>query len=157
MNDLLAYRDDGPLASLLHRKPDSGPGSLGWLVPPMLRLLEYGTLLLLALLAEPAGPAALPACFALVAVLAYNHYNATYRLRHQGAAPPRWLRLAGGGWEVRLLAAFALFAAGWLAVGMYIAAATLAVLYAAETVVSWRRFGQSQRPVAYEEEDDEAE
>lgn len=157
MNDLAVYRDDGPLASLPHKQPERAPGRLGWLVPPMLRVLEYGILLVLALLAAPTDPAVLPACFALVAVLAYNHYNATYRLRHQRAAPPRWLRLAGGGWEVRLLVAFALFAVGWLAVGMYVAAGVLAVLHAAETVLSWRRFSHAHRPVAYEEEDDEHE
>src|SRR5699024_380601 len=114
-------------------------GRLDWLVPPMLRAAEYGTLLVLALLAEPTEPRALPACFLLLAVLAYNHYNITYRLRHQNAAPPRWLRYVGDGWDLRLLVAFALFAAGLLAVGMYVLAGVLAVLHVVETVISWSR------------------
>jgi hypothetical protein len=203
MSDLVVYRDDGPLVSLLGQRPGRGVslpaplltlaggavlvaglasagggvskavlgiatigyvllaglaagqrliGRLDWLVPPLLRVVEYGALLVLALLAEPA---AVPACFALLAVLAYHHYNTVYRLRHQRIPPPRWLRFAGGGWELRLLVAYALLVTGGLAIGMIVAATGLAVIYAAETVLSWRRFSYAQRPVLYEQEEDE--
>lgn len=208
MNGLVAYRDDGPLATQLARLLGNSPkvpaplvmliggvvltaglvtagqgvavpalgtgiglyvlvagiaageeltGRFDWVVPPLLRAAEYTTLLVLALLARPTDPWALPACFALVAVLAYNHYNATYRLRYQSAVPPRWLRYVGGGWDVRLLVTFGLFAAGWLAIGMYLLAGALAVLYVTETVISWRRVTYAHSTAIYEEEEDEAE
>lgn len=208
MNDLVAYRDDGPLATQLgkllgnssrapqpllvlaggvvlaaglvvagrgHAAPVLGTaiglyvlvvggvsgadltGRLDWLVPPVLRAAEYVTLLVLALLARPTETAVLPACFALLAVLAYNHYNATYRLRYQGGVPPRWLRYVGGGWDVRLLVTFGLFAAGQLAIGMYVLACALAVLYVIETVISWRRVPYAPATAVHDEEEDEAE
>lgn len=205
MSDLVVYRDDGPLASLLGRMfgrvtpiPASlltlagaavliagfamaptqaartvlGVATLGyvllagiaaghqltgridWLVPPVLRGVEYGALLMLAAHAE--SPA-LPACFALLAVLAFHHYDTVYRMRHQSIPPPDWLRFAGGGWELRLLVAYVLLMTGNLAVGMVVAAAALGALYVVETVASWRRFSLAQRPAQYEEEEDEAE
>ena len=208
MNDLAAYRDDGPLATQLGKLTDgstipsaplvtlvglavlaAGLSTLGtgvgvpvlaasvvgcvllagtaagqeltgrfdWLVPAMLRAGEYGALLVLALVAEPTTPSALPACFVLVAVLVYNHYNITYRLRYQDAAVPRWLRYAGGGWDVRLLVTFGLFAAGWLPIGMYVVAGVLAVLHVGETVFSWRRAVHAHAAVVDEEEEDETE
>ncbi|SNR76867.1 hypothetical protein SAMN06265360_11851 [Haloechinothrix alba] len=129
-------------------------GQFDWLVPPLLRAAEYGTLLTLVVMADPA---AVPACFALFGVLAFHHYDTVYRLRHQGLAPPQWIRYAGGGWELRLLVAYALLLAGGLAVGMVVAAIALGGIYITESVASWRRFSQAQRPAQYEEEEDEAE
>ena len=210
MNELVTYRDDGPLATWLSRLVGNSPavsasaplvtlaggivlvgslvalgqgigllaptvgvigyvllaggvagrdltGRLDWLVPPMLRAAEYATLLVLALLAEPTEPGAVPACFLILAVLAYNHYNITYRLRHQNAVPPRWLRYVGGGWDVRLLVAFALFAVGWLAIGMYVLSGVLAVLHIVETVISWSRGTQGYSGAVHDEEEDDAE
>lgn len=131
-------------------RPDSG--RFAWAVPPLLRLLEYGGLLALAALA---GPRALPWCFALVGVLAFHHYDTVYRLRHQGVAPPQWLSLASGGWDGRLLLAYVLLLAGAVPAGFLVAAVVLAVTYLAESVVSWLRFTQAQRPALYDDEDED--
>lgn len=89
-------------------------GALDWLLPPLFRCAEYGTILLLALrLNDAHGPdggmnAALPAAFGLVAALAYHHYDTVYRIRGGTGAPPRWLVRASGGHEGRtLVVAFA--------------------------------------------------
>jgi Family of unknown function (DUF5941) len=129
-------------------------GRLIWLVPSLLRTLEYGALLWFAVLA---GPHAVPFCFALVAVLAFHHYDTVYRLRHQGAAPPRWILDAGGGWDGRLLVACLLLVLGALPSGFLVAAVALAVAYVAESAASWLRFTQAQRPALYADEEDEDE
>ncbi|MGH3466402.1 MAG: DUF5941 domain-containing protein, partial [Thermocrispum sp.] len=123
-----------------------------WLVPPVLRVVEYGALLALTLAVEPA---ALPACFALLSALAFHHYDTVYRLRHQRIAPPRWVGLAAGGWAARLLVAGGLAALGWLGAGMWVAAAVLGTLFVAESMSSWRRF--TQPATLYETEEDEQE
>lgn len=127
-------------------------GRLDWTVPPLLRAVEYGTLLGFAI---HAGPRTVTACFVFLVVLAYHHYNIVYRLRHQDLGPPRWLRYVGGGWELRLLVAYVLLLTGGLAIGLIVAAVLLAVIYVAETVVGWRRFSAAARPALYEEEEDE--
>ncbi|WP_155055833.1 DUF5941 domain-containing protein [Streptomyces blattellae] len=80
-------------------RPLKGP--LDWLVPPLFRAAEYGTVLLLAAKAEVNG--ALPAAFTLVAAVAYHHYDTVYRIRGNAGAPPAWLVRAIGGHEGRTL------------------------------------------------------
>lgn len=121
-------------------------GRLAWLVPPVMRVVEYVTLLRLATLVGANDRHAEALCFALVAVLAYHHYDTVYRLRQQRLAPPQWLRYAGGGWELRLFAAYALATAGELGAGYVVAAAVLAVVYVVESAVSWVRFSRAARP-----------
>jgi len=121
-------------------------GRLSWLVPPVMRAVEYITLLRLATLVVASDRHAEALCFALVAVLAYHHYDTVYRLRQQRLVPPRWLRYAGGGWELRLFAAYGLAAAGGLGTGYVVAAAVLAVVYVVESAVSWVRFSRADRP-----------
>ena len=133
-------------------RPDTG--RFAWIVPPVLRLLEYGSLLALAAVAEPN---AVPACFALVAVLAFHHYDTVYRLRHQGADPPRWLSLAGGGWDGRMVLGYVLLLAGVARPGFFVAAILLGVVYAGESVSSWLRFNRSPRPALYDDDEDEDE
>ena len=133
-------------------RPDVG--SFGWIVSPLLRLLEYAFLIRLTVLADPE---AVPLCFALLAVLAFHHYDTVYRLRHQRVAPPAWTRAAGGGWEGRLLIAYALAVAGALGLGLGAAAAVLAVVYAAESILSWLRFARAERPAVYDDEEPEDE
>lgn len=72
---------------------------LDWLVPPLFRAAEYGTILILAAYAEMNG--ALPAAFGLVAAVAYHHYDTVYRIRGGTGAPPRRLVRAIGGHEGR--------------------------------------------------------
>jgi hypothetical protein len=158
MTALQAYRDDGPLASWAVRRlragaPPTAPGRMAWAVPPLLRLAEYG---LLITLTAVAAPDAMPACFALLGALAFHHYDTVYRLRHQGDAPPRWLRWSGGGWDGRLLVASALAAAGALHAGLIAGAAGLGVLYVTESVRSWRGFVRTTRTPVYDDDDLEA-
>ncbi len=131
-------------------RPDSG--RFAWTGPTLLRPLEYGTLLAFAVIA---GPQAVPFCFALVAALAFHHYDTVYRLRHQGVAPPRWLRLAGGGWDGRMVFGYVLLLIGAVGTGFLVAAIALAAVYVAESTVSWSRFSQPRRPAQYDDEEDE--
>ena len=123
-----------PLAAAAHRSAADGP--LDWLVTPLLRAAEYGALLRLAVLD---GPSTVPGCYALLAALAYHHYDLVYRLRDRGEEPSAWLRRAGLGWEGRLLGAALLSATGSLKTGLYVAAAVLLVTYVVEGISGWRR------------------
>jgi hypothetical protein len=125
-------------AAVLAGRASTGPhsGRLDWLVPPLLRVAEYGALLRLSV---EVGPATVPACYALLAALAYHHYDLVYRLRDRSEPAPAWLRRAGLGWEGRLLAAAVLAAAGVLRPALYAAAAVLLVVYVAEGTLAWRR------------------
>ncbi|KKZ70511.1 DUF5941 domain-containing protein [Streptomyces showdoensis] len=76
-------------------------GALDWLVPPLFRAAEYGTVLVLAAKADSAQ--ALPAAFGLVAAVAYHHYDTVYRIRGGTGAPPAWLVRTVGGHEGRTL------------------------------------------------------
>ncbi|MGY5006609.1 DUF5941 domain-containing protein [Streptomyces sp. 900105755] len=76
-------------------------GALDWLVPPLFRAAEYGTVLVLASKSGVNGT--LPAAFGLVAAVAYHHYDTVYRIRGDAGAPPAWLVRAVGGQEGRTL------------------------------------------------------
>lgn len=80
-------------------RPLKGP--LDWLVPPVFRAAEYGTVLILA--ARSDAPGALPAAFGLVAAVAYHHYDTVYRIRGGTGAPPAWLVRTLGGHDGRAL------------------------------------------------------
>ncbi|MBR7677101.1 DUF5941 domain-containing protein [Streptomyces daliensis] len=86
-------------------------GALDWLAPPLFRIAEYTTILVIA--ARSGVNGALPAAFGLVAAVAYHHYDTVYRIRGGTGAPPQWLVRSIGGHEGRtLLVTFA--AALWL-------------------------------------------
>lgn len=119
-------------------------GPLAWAVPPLLRLGEYAYVLRAGVLAGPGG---VPAAFALLAALAYAHYTAVYRLQLQRLAPPRWLALAGGGWSLRIPLAGLLLLAGGTRVGLYAAAAALALLHVGDSVAGWTGSGRQGRAV----------
>ncbi|MCH0541721.1 CDP-alcohol phosphatidyltransferase family protein [Streptomyces sp. MUM 203J] len=80
-------------------RPLKGP--LDWLLPPVFRAAEYGTILILA--ARSGAPGALPAAFGLVAAVAYHHYDTVYRIRGGTGAPPAWLVRTLGGHDGRTL------------------------------------------------------
>ncbi len=88
------------LAGVAVTAPLQGP--LDWLVPPLFRAAEYGTILILAACSEVNG--ALPAAFGLVAAVAYHHYDTVYRIRGGTGAPPHRLVRAIGGHEGRTVA-----------------------------------------------------
>jgi hypothetical protein len=127
-----------------------GGSRFSWTAPPLLRALEYTALVKLTVLDDPG---AMPACFALLAVLAFHHYDAVYRLRHQRTAPPAWTNLAGGGWDGRLLVAAVLALAGVLGDVLGVVAVVLGLAFVAESVTSWLRFVGAERPTLYEDED----
>ena len=122
-------------------RPHTDP--LRWAVPPLLRLGEYTGILWLGALAGGSGPAA---AFALLAVLAFRHYDLFYRPRFLGAAPPRWLGDLAGGWEGRLIVAYVLLLAGALPAGLFAMAGILGALFVAESVLAWsQRVGRREQ------------
>ena len=154
MDLLTAYRDDGPIVQALtytevpaaqvrhHR--------LGWLVPAFLRAAEYSLALWLGWRAG-----ALPQTFALLAALAYRHYDVVYRERYQGVVPPAWVGVAGLGWDGRAT----VLLAGWRA-GVYPTTATLlavwcGLLFVSESVAGWVRAAKDPATVAVAVADDE--
>lgn len=126
--------------------------SAAWVEPPAVRLTEYVALIWMASLE---GPEAYPAAFALIAVLAFRNYDLAYRLRHQGTLPPAWVGAVAGGWDGRVVAAFALLAAGALPTGLYVAAAALGAVFLGESAASWVAAGRGAAEYDDDEEDDE--
>jgi hypothetical protein len=116
---------------------------LRWAIPPLLRLVEYTVILWLAALAGGAGPAA---AFALLAAVAYHHYDLFYRPRFLGVVPPRWVGDIAGGWEGRLVAGYVLLVTGALPAGFFAAAAAFAALFAGESISGWMRAGPGDAP-----------
>lgn len=126
-------------------------GRIRWAVPPALRLAEYSAVIWIA---ANAGDSSLPAAFAYLAVLAFHHYDVVYRLRHQGVAPPAWLRF--GGWDGRLVAVLLIYALELLPAALFVAAGALAVVFVSESVAGWLRFTRlAGQAGLYDDEEDE--
>ncbi|GAA0931543.1 DUF5941 domain-containing protein [Streptomyces thermoalcalitolerans] len=124
------------LAGLALARPLTG--SLDWLIPPLFRAAEYGTVLVLA--AEADVPGALPAAFGLVAAVAYHHYDTVYRIRGNAGAPPAWLVRAIGGQEGRTLLVTvlaALLTATQFTVALTVLAVAVALVVLAESIHFW--------------------
>jgi hypothetical protein len=126
--------------------------SFHWAVPSLVRLGEYATLTWLASTAD-----AMPAAFALLAVLAFRHYDLAYRLRHRGETPPPWLNALAAGWDGRVILAWVLLAVGLLPAAMFVWAALLGIVSVAETVVAWHRFGRGYGSGDFDENDGEGD
>ncbi|MBW8793977.1 MAG: CDP-alcohol phosphatidyltransferase family protein [Streptomyces sp.] len=128
-------------------------GALDWLVPPLFRAAEYGTVLVLASKSGVNG--ALPAAFGLVAAVAYHHYDTVYRIRGDAGAPPAWLVRAIGGQEGRTLLVTVLAAV--LTAAQFQAALTvLAVVVAGLVLVESIRFWVSAGAPAVHDEGEPA-
>lgn len=113
-------------------------GALDWLVPPLFRAAEYGTVLILAAKADVNG--ALPAAFGLVAAVAYHHYDTVYRIRGNAGAPPAWLVRAIGGHEGRTLLVTVLAAvlsASQFTVALTVLAVAVALVVLVESIRFW--------------------
>jgi phosphatidylglycerophosphate synthase len=124
---------------------------LRWLVPPLARALEFGTITWLATLDSSQ---AVPAAFAFLCAVCFREYDLVYRLRHHGTEPPRMVGDLGLGWDGRVLLTLALLAAGLLPAGLYIAAGLLAVLFVGDAVRAWRTLNRA--PVsAFDDEEEE--
>jgi len=128
-------------------------GALDWLVPPLFRAAEYGTVLVLAVKADVNG--ALPAAFGLVAAVAYHHYDTVYRIRGNAGAPPAWLVRAIGGHEGRTLLVTVL-AAALTASQFTVALTVLAVAAALVVLVESIRFWVSAGAPAVHDEGEPA-
>ncbi|OPF77254.1 transferase [Streptomyces antioxidans] len=139
------------LAGVAVAAPLQGP--LDWLVPPLFRAAEYGTILILAARSEVNG--ALPAAFGLVAAVAYHHYDTVYRIRGgTGAPPPRLVRAIGGheGRTVVVTAAAALLHRNQ---GFTIALTALAAALALAVLIESIRFWVSSGAPAVHDESGE--
>jgi hypothetical protein len=128
--------------------------AIRWAEPPLMRATEYTALIWIAALE---GSDAYPAAFALLAALTFRHYDLVYRLRHRGVVPARWVSRLSGGWDGRLIVAFVLLAAGALPAGYFVAAGVLGVAFVGEAVYGWLAVGRVQRPLEYEDEEDEGQ
>ncbi|MFB9508284.1 DUF5941 domain-containing protein [Streptomyces aurantiacus] len=131
-------------------RPLKGP--LDWLLPPLFRATEYGTVLILAAKADVNG--ALPAAFGLVAAVAYHHYDTVYRIRGGAGAPPHWLVRAIGGHEGRtLLVAVlaALLTATDFKVALTVLAVAVALLVLFESIRYWVTAHRRGAPAVHDE------
>lgn len=138
MNDLLAFRDDGPLLELLTpaRAAARSPSRFAWAAPPAARVVEYGTATVAAYLS---GARAGPAVFALYAVIAFRHYSIVYALRHLDRPPSAIVRRAALGWEGRTLVVAAAAAAGVLVPVAWSLAVVLGLVFVVDAVRPWIR------------------
>jgi hypothetical protein len=130
----------------------AGRRKIAWLVTPLMRVSEYLALIWIAALH---GESAYPAAYALLAALAFRHYDLVYRLRHRGVMPARWVSALSLGWDGRLVLAFVLLAAGALPAGFYALAAVFGAAFVGEAVYGWVVVGRVAQPLGDDEEDDE--
>jgi Family of unknown function (DUF5941) len=105
-----------------------------WLVPPMLRAGEY---VIVATLAWRTGHAEIWLAYALLAMVAFHHYDVVYRLRHQHAAPSALVSRLCGGWEVRVLVVTVAAVLGVLAPALIVLTVWCGALYVSESMRSW--------------------
>ncbi|GHD24097.1 DUF5941 domain-containing protein [Streptomyces galbus] len=127
-------------------------GALDWLVPPLFRAAEYGTVLILAAKSDVNG--ALPAAFGLVAAVAYHHYDTVYRIRGDAGAPPAWLVRAVGGQEGRTLLVTvlaALLTAAQFKVALTALAVAVALVVLVESIRFWVAAHQGGAPAVHDE------
>jgi Family of unknown function (DUF5941) len=140
-----------PVAALLLTGPAAThphDGRLDWLVPPVIRAIEYGYLAVLGF----ATGVPEPLIYLLIAVLAYHHYDTVYRTR-QRLWQPAWIFRAGLGWDGRMLIVAAAGLAGVLPFAYAALAAYLGVLFGVESVRTWTRTGRGNGVIVDLEEE----
>ncbi|MBO2462839.1 DUF5941 domain-containing protein [Actinomadura violacea] len=139
-----------PFVAVLLAGPSAGhphTGRLDWLVPPIIRAIEYGYL---AVLGFAQGVSA-PVVYVPAAVLALHHCDVAYRSRR--GVRPRGLALrAGLGWEGRMLWVAFAGLCGLLPLAYAALAAYLGVLFGGEGVATWARSRRGGLMVDWEEE-----
>lgn len=128
-----------PVLALLLAGPGSRhphTGRIDWLVPPLMRAIEYGYLATLGF----SHGVSKPLVYAFLGVLAYHHYDTVYRTR-QRLWPAKWVFRAGFGWDGRMLVAAAAALAGRLPIVMAVLGVYFALLFGIESVYTWVRTG----------------
>jgi hypothetical protein len=125
---------------------------IAWAATPLARLTEYVALIWIAALH---GASAYPAVYAVLAALAFRHYDLVYRLRHRGVVPARWVSALSLGWDGRLLLAYLLLVAGALPAGFYVMAIVLGVAFVGEAVYGWVVIGRVEQSMVSDDEEDE--
>jgi hypothetical protein len=143
-----------PVLALLLAGPGSThphSGRLDWLVPPIMRAIEYGYLATLGF----AHGASKPLVYAFIGVLAYHHYDTVYRTR-QRLWPAKWVFRAGLGWDGRMLIAAAATLAGVLPLVLAVLGVYLGLLFGIESVYTWTRTGRGSGVMINLEEEEEA-
>jgi uncharacterized protein DUF5941 len=124
-----------------------------WALPGVIRVGEYGAVIWIG---TTVGESSSAAAFALIAALAFRHYDLVYRPRFQGSPPAAWLDVVLGGWDGRLILVALLLVADALPAALFVLAGVLAVVLVTECVASWARHVAA--PVSiYEDEEDEGD
>ncbi|MEV1246801.1 DUF5941 domain-containing protein [Nonomuraea sp. NPDC052129] len=124
-----------PAVTLLLAGPGSShphDGRIDWLVPPILRLIEY-TFIAACGFAHDVPPVLI---FVLLGALAFHHYDLIYRLR-QRAYPPPWLSTYGLGWEGRMIVISLAAIVGVVTGGFVLLAVYLWALFGWESLTCW--------------------
>lgn len=124
-----------PAVALLLAGPGSShphDGRLDWLVPPILRLTEYGFVAAVCF-GHDVDPVLI---FVLLGAMAFHHYDVVYRLR-QRVYPPLWLATAGLGWDGRMLAVSLGVIIGWPDLVCLLLAVYLWGLFGWESSTCW--------------------
>jgi uncharacterized protein DUF5941 len=143
-----------PVLALLLAGPsstNSHSGRLDWLVPPIMRAIEYGYIATLAF----AHDVSKPLTYAFIGVLAYHHYDTVYRTR-QRLWPAPWVFRAGLGWDGRLLIIAVATLAGVLPITIAVLTVYLGLLFGVESVYTWTRTGTGSGVMINLEEEEEA-
>lgn len=113
-------------------------GRFGWLVPGVVRALEYGLIVRIVAVVDPG---AMPAAFGLLCAVAYHHYDTVYRWRYTRSGPQESVFRLGLGWDGRMVVlALILVVTADLTWPLGILAALLAGLFVAESAAGWRRW-----------------
>lgn len=114
---------------------DVDASSLGWLMPPLTRVFEYGLVIVVALEADISGPL----LFAYLGAVAYHHYDVVHRFSVLGSGPNWLLGAMLGGSGVRSIAVAVAAAFGVLPVWLVVAGIWVAAVGVAESVTTWSR------------------
>ena len=111
--------------------------AFGWAWPAGMRVVELGIVWVVVALIAPEEGAWL---FAWVFVVVFHHYDTLYRALG-GSTPPRWLVMAGLGWDGRtiLVLVAALLGAGALAGLLSWGSVLLGILFVVVASVQWVR------------------
>jgi Family of unknown function (DUF5941)/CDP-alcohol phosphatidyltransferase len=111
--------------------------AFGWAWPAGMRVVELGIVWLAVALIVPAEGAWL---FAWAFVVAFHHYDTLYRALG-GSAPPRWLVMAGLGWDGRTILVLVAAALGAAALAGLLSwgSVALGILFVVVASVQWVR------------------